>query len=373
MFLATYLVGMGCLAGMLTADLDSIGRDITEAWREDGPAGNLRVRCRFELKVERLDDALSDRYFANVLVPADKSPRSRYRVGPQTKWVEDVATRGRKYRNDHEFFDADSGETHRGWKVQKFFNGTNSWRYDCIKSMALQYPGAALTTRLTLGYYQDMIGFPGSPLEKERTTAGGTGEPYRLDKLIPSGKYRIDGGEVVDGLDCVVLTRPGLDRLWLARDRGWSIVRREWRWSLGGPLKRRVNNRDFHEIARGAWIPFEAVMEIYGHPGTRPGRRVGLLRATVLLAEADVPDDWFEPHFPKGAVVDDLETGDRYPFGMELQSLDEAVVRASSFGPMFRPVPWWRRPAWWGVGGAALLLIFAARRNWMARRGLGAR
>jgi len=373
MLVVIYLSGVVSLLGTPPGELDSIGRQIAQVWREDSPSRNLRVECRFELKVLQSDEALGDRYLPNALIPVGKGPRARYREGPQTRWVEDVATRGKKYRNDHEFSLPDSGEVPRGWKVQKFFNGTNSWNYECIKRMALQFPEAAITTRLTLGYYQDMIGFPGSPIGKDRTTAGSSGEPYQLDKLIPSGKYVIEAEESVDGLDCVVLRRPGLDRLWLAKDRGWAIVRREWHWSIGGPLKRRIASRDFHEIYSGAWIPFEAAMEIYGHPTTRPGQRVGVLKATVLNAEADVSDDWFEPHFPKGAIVEDVANGERLPFGMELQTLDEAVVRASKFGPMFRPLPWWRHPVSWGLGASALIFVAAAGRYWMVRKGAAQR
>jgi len=333
----------------------------------------MRVECRFDLKVETNDEALGDRFFPNTLIPGGKDSRQQYRVGPQARWIEDVATRGRKYRNDYGFLYPEGAKNPVSTKVQKFFNGTNSWTYHVVKRMALQYPGADPMTRLTLGYYQDIIGFPGSPLGKERTTAGGMDEPYQLDKLIPSGKYVIHGEEVVDGLDCMVLTRPGLDQIWLAKAQGWAIVRREWHWSVGGPLKRRIVNRDFREISPGAWIPFAAVMEIYGHPTTRPGLRVGVLRATVLSAEADVSDDWFEPHFPKGAKVLDVETGELYPFGMELESLDEAVVRASRFGPMFRPVPWWHRSFSWWMGGAALLFVCAGCKYWMAWRGAAGR
>lgn len=122
-------------------ELDSIGRQIAQAWREDGPSRNLSVECRFDLKVLQPDEALGDRYFPNTRNPAKKGPRPRYREGPQTRWVEKVATRGKKYRNDHEFSLPDGGEVPKGWKVQKFFNGTNSWNFDCMMRVARQFPG----------------------------------------------------------------------------------------------------------------------------------------------------------------------------------------------------------------------------------------
>lgn len=368
MFLLSCLLATACIFGTPSTQLETIQNEIADLWRIGGPARNLRVKCRFDLKIERPDTALGDQYFPNSLIPELKRSGPRFRARPQTKWVEDYATRGQKYRYDHEFFHPDAKDTPLGPRVETFFNGTNSWSFNTLKSVAIQYQGSALTTKLTLGYYPDMIGFPGTPLAKGRTTASGAGEAYQLDMLIPSGKYVMDKEETVDGIDCVVLFRSGLDRLWLAKENGWSIVRRDWNWSQGGPPKRRVRNRDFRVITGGAWIPFDATMEIYGHPDTLPGQRVGTLHAAVLEAEGDVPDDWFEPHFPRGAIVDDVASGNRYPFGMELEELDSSVANASRFGPMFRPAPWWERKIWWAVGAAVLLLATAGRRYRLSRR-----
>jgi len=205
---------------------------------------------------------------------------------------------------------------------------------------------------------------------KDRTTAGDLGEPYRLDRLGATGAYSVVAREGLDGRPCVVLARPGLDRLWLAEDRGWAIVRREWCWTVGGPIKRRIANADFREVAPGAWIPHRATMEIFGHPSTRPGRRVAVLDATVLEAEADVPDDRFEPHFPPGTEVDDVETGARSPFGQEIASLDPAVAAAARFGPAFHEVPWWHR-GWARLLGSTLAIIAGSwfLRRWLISRG----
>lgn len=154
----------------------------------------------------------------------------------------------------------------------------------------------------------------------------------------------------------------------MARDHGWAVVRREWNWTIGGPLKREIVSRDLREIASGAWIPYECRMVIYGHPSTRPGRPVGILDVKVLEAEADVPDEWFEPQFPEGTVILDRATGDRYPFGQDLETLDAAAIEAGHFGPGFRRVSWWRRPWSWAVGIVVLLIGTAAiSRRYLAR------
>jgi hypothetical protein len=351
-----------------TIDVDAIERDLARTWREGSPARSLRVRCLFELSVEQSNEALGDRYFPNTIFLDGKGRAARQWTGNQTKWWEDVAVRRARYRHLIEFVPPKGQEASRSPRTDRFFNGTNSWHHNLTQHEATQFLGSDRTTRLALGYYLDMIGFPCDPLGKERTTAGDSGEPYRLDALIPSGKYQLDGEEAVDGLACVILSRPGLDKLWLAKDHGWAIVRREWRWSVDGPLKRRIDNRDFREVAPGAWLPFKATMEIYGHPTTRPDRRVGVLRASVDHTEADIPDSWFEPDFPKGTPVTDVETGDRMPFGIELTSVDVAVSRSQRFGPAFHPQPWWTRPWAWGTGIAVLLGGTWGTRRWLAHQ-----
>lgn len=352
-----------CMLLSPSGDADRIWDGLSATW--GGPAGNFRVRCAFNLRVEQKDEALSDRYFPIALIPTDQGSRAEFRVDNQTKWIEDVAKRGDKYRNDYEFLMPDGRPGPRGWKLDSFYNGKYSWKYNYGKRLATQYEGADVVTRLTLGYYPDMIGLTWEPLSKDRTTAGGSGEPYRLDRLGSTGGYSIVGKEALGGRPCVVLDRPGLDRIWLAEDRGWAIVRRDWCWRVGGPIKRRITNADFQEIAPGAWIPRRASMEIFGHPSTRPGRRVGVLEAVVIEAEADVPDDWFEPHFPEGTEVYDVETGARSQFGREIAALDRTVASAARYGPAFRKAAWWEltRVHLLGFALAILTTSWALRRR----------
>lgn len=345
---------------ILAVDLGDVGRELSEAWGEGNPARNLRVRSESWLRVLADDEALGDLYFPNHLVPAGRGPRTRWVGRPQTHWIEDIAVRGGKYRSDYEFMNPDGTSAPRGSRSINFYNGEHSWSYEPDKRIAMQYVGGDVTTRLTLGYYLDIIGFPGEPLSALRTTAGDTNEPYRLDEIFETGEYQLQEDAVLDGYYCVVVDRAGLDRLWLARDHGWAIVRREWHWTIGGPLKRVIVNRDLRELAEDAWIPYECRMVIYGHPSTQPGRQVGILDVKVLEAEADVPEEWFEPQFPVGAVIHDMATGDRYPFGKEMETLEAAVIEAERFGPGFRRLPWWRRPWSWAVGIVVLLIGTAA-------------
>ena len=135
---------------------------------------NLRVQCKFELKVEHADQALGDRYFPNALIQEGKGRKQSYRPKPQTlHWVEDVETRGEKYRNDFEFFRPDGGKS-SGSKSEKFYNGANSWSYARRQWWCFSVLGATPHNASHAWLYQDIIGFPRSPIAKEEATGNRT-------------------------------------------------------------------------------------------------------------------------------------------------------------------------------------------------------
>jgi hypothetical protein len=190
--------------------------------------------------------------------------------------------------------------------------------------------------------------------------AGDSEEPFQLDGLIPTGLYRLAGvTESIAGEECVLLERRGLDRLWLARNKAWAIVRREWNWTIGGSLKRRVDNRDFREIAPGLWLPWSGSMEVFGHPATRPNQRVGTLRVSVIEAEAGLSDGRFELDVPKGTEILDVSTGDVTRFGLEGEELEKALIKASAFRPTFRSTRW-SNPYEYGFKVLCILMGIAA-------------
>jgi hypothetical protein len=262
--------------------------------------------------------------------------------------------------------------------ITRMSNGERSWVHRPDDFAAEEFEGLDAPTLLEQDFYGDLIGFPiqcGSH-RPYRTMARDTGAPYQLDQLIPSAMYRQAGEELIDGGICDVIERPGLDRLWLSRGRGWVIVRREWRWAEGAPLKRRITNRDFREIAEGVWLPYEGRMEVFGHPATRPGQRVGIMHLTVQEASADVRPSELEPDFPKGTLVTRVSSGEEYAFGLTAEQfervrrqarLDSILPELARRGPVFRPKPWWRS-AWVAPCGtilaacAALLFVAVARR-----------
>ncbi len=310
---------------------------IGACWAEGSPVRNLRTKCRITLKVEQMDPALGDDAFPNY----GDSPAS---LKPQTLWDEEIGRRAGKHYAKYRF-ETPEPDAPTPRDLINFSNGRTSYKYEPSQFQAYKFAGQSAYTDAVQNYYGDMVGFPGKTITPPiRLTVGVLAEPFELDLLVPSGHYRAAGDEVVGGEDCVVLERPGLDRLWLAKDKGHAIVRRDWQWTVGGPLKRRIQNTDFRPVAGGAWLPHLATMEIYGRPDTRPGRRVGLLRAEVVEIEPDVPDSLFEPHFPFYILVNDNTGGTRSFAGADDLPLDETTKRLKDLPQMFRPVAWWERP-----------------------------
>ena len=197
--------------------LDALGQDLARLWGPGSPNRSLRVACTFTLKVEQADPAMGDEYFPNMATPRGAIPRSR--------WVEDFTGRGEKFRVQTEFFAEGKGKaaTDASSSV-RLFNGRHSWSYRPGGTEAEQFDGIDPTTRPTLGYHGEFIGVALRSGKTTRLMAGDLGEPFQIDELIPSGKYAIAGEETLDGEPCVILERRGLDRLWLAKEKGWTIV-----------------------------------------------------------------------------------------------------------------------------------------------------
>jgi hypothetical protein len=347
------------LAMTASPDLGSIQAEIERNWGDGKPARELRAKCQINVQVEIEDEALGDWYFPNM------TSLSSGKTIHQTDWVEDIARKGDKHYFHFRFVPPD-GVPNPGLTRTSAFNGNGSWVYTPEIQLANLHSGDDPTAQLTQDYFGDMIGFPGRPVAPTRTVAGDPKEVYQLDRLIPSGFYALSGEEAVEGEACVVLDRPGRDRVWLARDKGWAIARREWRWTEGGPLKRRIINRDFRPLAGGAWLPHSATMEIYGMPRTRPNQRVGMLRAKVLEAEANVPDLLFDPYFPDGTSVHDLGTGEMYlKGGLPKPARDQMLARLATYRPEFRPRPWYRSS--WLLGLGAVALVVTAVVLWRRR------
>jgi len=175
-----------------------------------------------------------------------------------------------------------------------------------------------------------------------RNTAGDIEEKYDLYDLDPT-RYSIIGSENVAGEDCVVLQRAGLDKLWLATRRGGEVAKREWSWTDGGPIKRRITNTDFREVSEGLWMPWKGSMEIFPKNPKDKNDSIAVLKYNVMNITIGINDKLLKPDFLVGTVVYDVVRGDQFEFGREKEQMDTAVAKAAGYGPAFRRTPWWRR------------------------------
>jgi len=353
-----FILLLGCLSPIGGPDLlAEVQQRVADIWGEGRPARSLRVKCLMTLKVEHKDPALDDPYLPNY----GASPSAAL---PQTRWTEEIGRRGSKHYGKYRFMTPTPGAPPPR-DIIYLSNGQTSYRHEPANTSAQKFWQVPIYTQLVEDYYGDMIGFPGKIVSPTRSVPGELSEPFAVDQILASGKYRVEGEEDVEGEPCLILGRPGLDRLWLAKRKGLAVVRREWRWTVDGPLKRCIRNANFRPIADGAWLPHVAEMEIYGHPTTVPGRRVGVLRAEVQEAEADVPDSLFEPHFPPNTLVRDMDRGTQSLVGADDPTLDGIVKRVADLPPMFRPVPWYERVQPYAIGIAAIAIAAAA---WLAMK-----
>ena len=334
---------------------------------ENSPATNMRVVCKFKMTVFQTDPALGPNYFSsNTVIVSPKTPEL---ISPFLNWTEDFASRKSKFRSEYDFATPSGFRHQRGFRSRNNFDGIYAFSYEPEKLVALQYNGRSRYAGPVLGYYQDMIGFPSDKAYELRTTPGFLKEPYRLNDVVASDFYRIAGREKVGEQECLILSRDKLDKLWLSETLGWALVKREWNWALGDPLKRRILPSDFRQVAPGIWLPYNVMMEIYGEVNTRPNQVVASLEAQVESIELDVPESWFEANLPRGATVMDIDNGGSRVVGEELATLDRNIKRLSLVGPVFRPKRFWET-GWFQlvtslliVSGIAVFVLRFLNRN----------
>ncbi len=341
---------------LLVSDLQGIQRDLERTWGRDNASRSLRTKSVLELRIDIPDQALTNSDFPMTTF--------KERLEPYDRWTEDITRKGNKYRRDIAYEIRKGPEPLGNLRSSRFYNGHNSWVHDLDKGWVEQSKGSSRPSHILQDYYGDMIGNPRHTRESlPRSLAGQSGFAYGLVELIPTGEYVSVGRETIDGRECILIERPSLDRLWMAEELNWAIIRREWHWSPGGPLKRAILNQNFRRHSGNVWLPQNSRMDIYGHPESRPNQRVGVLFATLIEAELDVSDEWFEPRFPAGTRVIDLETGTRIRLGEPDQtSLEEMIAEADEItrSTKNRPSQW----RGWHVVAVCMSLVII----WIGRR-----
>jgi hypothetical protein len=148
-------------------------------------------------------------------------------------------------------------------------------------------------------------------------------ELFRLPDWFKNHAYTIEKTEVIDGSTCVVLqgslsswfdafmvpspSRGTMDRIWLDRDHGWAVRKREH--SKDGQVYMRWENSAFRELEPGLWLPMIVRTEQFANdaPAEWRGRPVFVEQLQVHSLEVNqVPDDRFDMVPGKEDVIEDL-------------------------------------------------------------------
>ncbi|MFO0960388.1 MAG: hypothetical protein U0800_23630 [Isosphaeraceae bacterium] len=143
---------------------------------------------------------------------------------------------------------------------------------------------------------------------------------YRLVEWFRDNPYTLEKTEMIDSSTCVVLKanlnsllNPALisgevaDRIWLDRDHGMAVRRREM--SKDGKVHTRWENSAFREVLPGLWLPMEVRHERFGADAPADWGNKPAIVEEIRVDRIDlnaVPDERFDLVPRKGDTVEDL-------------------------------------------------------------------
>lgn len=121
-------------------------------------------------------------------------------------------------------------------------------------------------------------------------------QPFSIVSALRSGQYQAPGRERIDDAECVVFELPGMDKIWLDPNRGYALVKREWRWKAGGMLMMVYRNSDFKKAAEGLWLPLVSTRVAYEYSDAESERPhfTTTTKVTSIEAGSGVPESLFE-------------------------------------------------------------------------------
>ncbi len=293
------LVVMGATQGPTVAEVQSaVGKEY-QALLEAG----FRVYVHVSVTVHRSDPAVDLK--EHVLL----DPQRR----PYPTWQHEITRRDVKVKS--RWTGDMSPEALEKYSWLTSFDGNHCWASDLGQhdQMVLMWPNAkkvgdrAVREGLPgIDLYADVIGLDGAVSMLERSLKGPSPFPYRVDVALATGRYEVVEPEAREGESrCVVVERKGLDRLWLDRDRGYSVVRRDWRWAEGKSLRNRVRNSYFREDLPGVWLPRSSTVEFMGKPDVAPDTLCVTARISVKDLQVR-PNESFVPRAKVGMIVFDM-------------------------------------------------------------------
>ena len=339
-------------------DADPWRTEILQRWQDIG----IDTAVWFRYREIRPDTALGQMYF-----PAYGLDATLPTI--MSRWYEHAAHRDADVRMDFRG-EAPEGFDNFELAVRSTRNG-EAWTFHPDRTVATRSKGDPDESKLRLDTYGGVVGMQRPTLSINRGVPGELfgKEPFDLVEVAESHLYRTVGSERVGGQDCVVVERPGMDKLWLGRNQGHMVVKRRWHWTPGGPVKRVIVNDDFRDVGQGRWLPFKGQMDVYGHPDTKPGVVCAVVTYEVEQASADPPPETFVVDLPPHTLVRDRVEWSNYFTGDPTLG-EPARIKEDELADFDRV---WELPPWLTLsrlltGVAVLAVAGAAVLAWRQRQ-----
>lgn len=137
-----------------------------------------------------------------------------------------------------------------------------------------------------------------------------SGEGERLPDALEQDGYEIqEKEEQVYGASCIVVSRPGRDKLWLDPRLGYALRQRELYDAESGILRERMQNQNYIEAKPGIWLPQMCIRDECGYQQAPPAYRgkplIRYVYTVKRLGVNNVPDELFILKIKPGTVVAD--------------------------------------------------------------------
>lgn len=108
---------------------------------------------------------------------------------------------------------------------------------------------------------------------------------YCLPEAFEQHEYKFSGTEAVDGVQCEIIERAGLDRVWVAPSRGHAVLKREYNYGAFRPIRERVFNTQWKQVLPDLWIPMLQTRESFSDRPALPPVRFTLTVKRVRVGD----------------------------------------------------------------------------------------
>lgn len=172
---------------------------------------------------------------------------------------------------------------------------------------------------------------------------------------IRSADYRLlPQAESFAGESCAVFEREGVERIWLATQKGTCVVRRDMWNPHSGRLAQRISAEKVEQIAPGLWLPMEVRSQFFAQK--REGNeetveREYQLRILRCQRNEEVPLSLFTPVHRPGSVKFDTASQSHQVLAGGEDLLTDVVDFMTKYADLPTKPARGDHPAWWFLGG----------------------